>query len=310
MAQGAETGGRAREPEYSLGAVVRLTGLTEHTIRAWERRYGAIHPRRTEGGTRRYGERDVARLRLLKEATRAGHRIGDLADLSDAEIEARLPAPEPAEATPLAALHEAVDRMDAAALERQLGLQLGALGPGPFARSVAAPLLREVGERWARGELPIAAEHLVTATLRSLLSVALRAGTGPRDEAPRIVFATPPGERHEFGLLMAALSALGAGAEVTYLGPDLPGEETAAAAEQVGARAVALSIVNLAPGDARRSAAELRRRLPERVEVWVGGSAADGLGEAIPGVERLELAGLERRIAHLRRLAPPPEPPA
>jgi hypothetical protein len=52
-------------PTYPLGSVVRLTGLGEHTIRAWERRYAAVIPERTPGGTRRYSAADVARLRLL-----------------------------------------------------------------------------------------------------------------------------------------------------------------------------------------------------------------------------------------------------
>ena len=47
----------ATGPTYPLGAVVRLTGLGEHTIRAWERRYGAVSHERTPGGTRRSGDR-------------------------------------------------------------------------------------------------------------------------------------------------------------------------------------------------------------------------------------------------------------
>jgi hypothetical protein len=34
-------------PTYPLGTVVRLTGLGEHTIRAWERRYAAVIPAST-----------------------------------------------------------------------------------------------------------------------------------------------------------------------------------------------------------------------------------------------------------------------
>ena len=50
---------------YSLGAVAKMTGLSPHVLRAWERRYAAVTPLRTPGGTRRYRESDVSRLNLF-----------------------------------------------------------------------------------------------------------------------------------------------------------------------------------------------------------------------------------------------------
>jgi DNA-binding transcriptional MerR regulator len=67
----------SNEPTYSLGAVARLTGLSPHVLRAWERRYGAVRPLRTPGGTRLYRESDVARLRQLRAAVQAGHSISE-----------------------------------------------------------------------------------------------------------------------------------------------------------------------------------------------------------------------------------------
>lgn len=283
------------EPSYPLGVVVRMTGLSEHVIRAWERRYGAVSPVRTPGGTRRYTEQDVARLQLLRKAVDAGHRIGDIARLSDEALQAQVgPVSDPGPATPLDEIRQAVDSLDARALEAQLGLQLSLLGPVPFARRVAVPLLSELGERWARGELSVAAEHLVTSTTRSLFGMALHAGSRT-DGAPRVLLATPAGERHEFGLLVAALTVMGAGGDVVYLGPDLPAEEVAAAAGQTGAAAVGLSIVNLSSGEARRYVRDLRRRLPEATALWVGGSAAGDVDAA----DRLDLEGLERRVGLL-----------
>ena len=71
---------------YSIGTVSRMTGLTTHTIRAWERRFGVVVPQRSDGGTRRYSEDDVARLLDLALAVAAGHRIGDLVHLESARI--------------------------------------------------------------------------------------------------------------------------------------------------------------------------------------------------------------------------------
>ena len=51
---------------YPLRTITRLTGLSPELLRAWERRYNAIRPLRTAGGTRRYTNQDLERLKLLK----------------------------------------------------------------------------------------------------------------------------------------------------------------------------------------------------------------------------------------------------
>jgi hypothetical protein len=65
--------GRKQDHEYGIGAVAKLTGLTDHAIRVWERRYSAVVARRAANGRRVYGPADVEKLRLLKSLTdRAG----------------------------------------------------------------------------------------------------------------------------------------------------------------------------------------------------------------------------------------------
>ena len=43
-----------------------MTGLTDHTIRVWERRYSAVVAERADNGRRQYSEQDVEKLGLLK----------------------------------------------------------------------------------------------------------------------------------------------------------------------------------------------------------------------------------------------------
>src|SRR5688572_30038252 len=66
---------------YRIRAVAQLTGLSEQVIRAWERRYGILSPKRTPGGYRAYTEEDIAILRRLRELTEQGVSIGDAARL-------------------------------------------------------------------------------------------------------------------------------------------------------------------------------------------------------------------------------------
>ena len=68
-----------RDHLYGIGAVARLTGLTDHTIRVWERRYAAVVAERAANGRRVYTASDVEKLALLKTLTEQGVSIGRIA---------------------------------------------------------------------------------------------------------------------------------------------------------------------------------------------------------------------------------------
>ena len=76
-----------REHAMPIGAVTQLTGISSHTLRKWESRYGAIEPVRSDTGRRLYTQEHVQRLTLLRDLTRRGHQISGLADMSNAELE-------------------------------------------------------------------------------------------------------------------------------------------------------------------------------------------------------------------------------
>jgi DNA-binding transcriptional MerR regulator len=286
------------ELTYPLRAAARLTGLSPEVLRAWERRYGVVEPLRTPGGTRRYRASDLERLRLVKAAVDAGNRIGKVAQMDLSELEQSAASDLPTSAPGLAPLIAALERLDSDEARRLLGLQLATLGPARFAQEFASPLVREIGERWANDRLSIASEHLATSLLRSMLGSAL-APTAASRLGPRIVFATPSGERHELGLQMAAITALGAGAHPVYLGAELPVEALLEAIEEVSPAAVALSLATPPSSATLRAVAALRAGVDAAVRIWVGGAAALEVGR-IEGVEILEeLAELERRVALL-----------
>ena len=289
-----------KEHVYSLGAVCRLTGLSPHVLRAWERRYDAVSPRRSPGGTRKYSESDIARLQLLAAGVRAGHRIGDLVELADSEIRSLLETPAGLPSTEQAI--EALARLDSAEVERLLGMQLAALGPAEFASRVALPLLGEIGDRWGSGKLCVASEHLGSASLRMFLGIALRAH--PNGAGPPVLFATPAGERHELGVMIAAVCAQSCGARASYLGPDLPADQIVWAASEIGARAVALGAVTLSGAKLSAELGRVRRELPDEVELWVGGVGAQK-GKLPSGIHRLaDLDELKSRLDLLKAQAP------
>jgi DNA-binding transcriptional MerR regulator len=79
------------EDEYfEISAVARLTGISPHVLRVWERRYGVVQPNRSENQRRKYSQPDIQRLSLLKTLVDNGHSIGSVAELSMDQLSERV----------------------------------------------------------------------------------------------------------------------------------------------------------------------------------------------------------------------------
>ena len=70
------------EQYYEISAVARMSGLSPHVLRVWERRYSVVEPRRSDNQRRQYSQTDVDRLVLLKRLVDHGHAIGIVASLT------------------------------------------------------------------------------------------------------------------------------------------------------------------------------------------------------------------------------------
>lgn len=303
-----------------MRVVLRRTGLSPDLLRAWERRYGVVSPGRTGGRQRLYSEADVERLALLRRTTLYGHAISQIAELSNEELE-RLLATTPVEERPgppasgdeaVAAVTrslEAIGWMEGATLDAVLRQAALSLGPLRFAEAVLAPLVREVGERWHRGELRIVQEHLATSVIAGVVG-SLMAFSRAAPGGPTLVSATTSGQQHELGAMMAAVIAGSLGWKPVFLGADLPGEEIALAADRLEARAVALSLVFPIEDPAiERDLTALATAGAGKIAIYAGGPTADhhhALLERL-GIRRLDsltaLARLLREEPRATRIA-------
>ena len=291
-----------------IRAVSKLTGVAIDTLRAWERRYGAVTPARDDRG-RLYSDADVARLRLLHGAVSQGHAIGRIASLTDVELRAVaktaiIAPPAPDRRIDTRALLQAMTDFDAAAVDAEIGRFAATLPPHALLREVVMPLLSSIGDAWHERRTTVAHEHLISATLRNVLGSLLRVYARRRPaDASSLLFATPSGERHELGTLGAAMLAATSGANVLYLGPDLPARDIAASAGPARVRAVILGVTRST--DTRHTASQLRivaRQLPDEVELWLGGPHARRYAAAL-GDRALILDDFEAFGRELTRIA-------
>jgi MerR family transcriptional regulator, light-induced transcriptional regulator len=307
-------------PLHPIGVVARRTGLKPDLIRAWERRYSAVAPGRSETRRRFYSDEDIERLLLLRRVVNTGRGISQVAGLSNPELEALIEAePAPAAyAQPSPAAPEEIDevaeaflnrcvaaaqRLDVREMELELDRASVLFSRTHLIERVLVPLMRRIGDLWHQGALRPIHEHMASSVVRSFLG-GMSGAYHPEISAPRLVITTPARQRHELGALLAAATAAGEGWQVTYLGPDLPPEEIAAAALQKGARAVGLSITYppddpMLVDDLRR----LRRLLGAQTLLIVGGRACPAYSAVLQeiGALRMEdLAGLRRELEGLR----------
>jgi DNA-binding transcriptional MerR regulator len=216
----------------NIAALSRRTGVAPDTLRKWEQRYAILRPTRTEGGQRRYSERDVARVEWLCERLREGYRISEAASLLGTVDVA--PARSPKDH--LASLLEAEPEQIGVLVDQAFALH----GVDATLAEILTPLLQAVGERWERGEISIAEEHFVTATVRSRLGHLLAdSGGGVRGVA---VLACAPGELHELGLMMVAIGLRRDGWKVLYLGANTPVADAVELARRESARLLGISV--------------------------------------------------------------------
>lgn len=317
----------SRVARHPIGVVARRTGLKPDLIRAWERRYSAVEPQRSDTRRRFYTDRDIERLRLLRDATQEGRAIGQVASLSDEELAALISEDQAEKAEPersagagtaagvqpavddedaedagrqiLQACLAAVRRLDPQELERQLERGSVALSRIRLLQRLLVPLMHAIGDLWQEGSLRPAHEHMASSVVRSFVGHMQGAQQGSHG-APHLIATTPARQHHELGALIAAATASSEGWNVTYLGPDLPVEEIAAAMQQKGAIALALSVTYppddpILPDELRR----LRRLLGKGVTVLVGGRCAKAYRTAIHEVGAVLLEDLTELRRHL-----------
>ncbi len=290
-------------PRHPIRVVANRTGLTTASLRAWERRYKAIKPERSQSGQRLYSDRDIQRLSLLRELTEAGRAISGVADLSLEqllELAAEDRAAEHsstgrngtvASSSWLDEAFEQVVKLDARELERILWKSAMILGANRFIDELVTPLIHGIGSEWVSGQITPAQEHMGTEVVDRTL--AKLTGPTPNQSSPHMLVATLHSELHGLGARLVSTVAALEGWKVTHLGTSLSATEIAQAAAEIDATAVAISVVNEDRIEDRRGdISRLRAHLDPSISVLVGGRASGQLEEARLAGVRVVLGGL------------------
>jgi DNA-binding transcriptional MerR regulator len=240
--------GSSDAPNYSIAAVSKLTGVSCHSLRVWERRYGFPRPSRSASGQRRYSDEQVRRLQHIADLLHRGLAIGKAIEQIRRETVASEDGPAPpsvyekeAEVVEFVRLLWAGDLTASDAYSRRWAEQFGALH---LIEHLILPAFVETGEGWFRRHCDVYQEHCATLFLReklmSLVEAARRANEHP---ARSILIGTVQGDRHEGGLLLLNYALERSGWRVLNLGVDLPVQEIQKAVTAWRPDALGLSFV-------------------------------------------------------------------
>jgi len=278
--------------DFPIGFVSMSTGLSCHVIRAWERRYHAVAPRRSSSGRRLYSRADMERLTLLKQAVDGGHRISNVAGL-DRETLVDLvhgvsmappgppavatPPPQPEEVrTHVQACLEAIEAMNGPGLCDGLDKAQMAFGRRFAIDAVISPVMARVGQGWSEGSLRVIHEHFAAEVLHAYFCRMLDTTPTASAHRPRLLIGTPAGQWCHLGALATAVIVQDHGWEPVFLGPSLPAEEIAAAQAALHPQLIALSVTcRLDDACLQEEIQRLTALLENRCPVVVGGRAVE-----------------------------------
>ena len=298
---------------YSIKQASIRSGVSVPLIRAWERRYGVVSPKRTPSGYRLYDDHAIATLVRVRELTESGWTASE-ASRAVIAGEVTVPAARPQPATFInseeghAEAADLITRFVQSAAAMDIATT-GAVLDEIFARGsyeaivddLLMPALIALGSAWSDGKLDVAAEHAASAAIHRRLSALYEAAATVED--PLVVVGLPPGSRHELGALAFAVALRRRGVGVLYLGPDVPVASWVHVIEQNRARVAIMSVVQDVDRGSALDVSNALRDIGGSPVLAVGGGSSDWAGAEEAGMVVLpgrinEAAGVAARLAH------------
>jgi len=273
------------QERFPIRILAEKTMVGTSTLRAWERRYGLLHPERTPKGHRLYSETDVQRVLKIIDLLNDGHALPKIAEIlsvkdgnngtgtiielthesdSDQSVMSSTWG-DFIKATLSATSDFNIERIDS------IYNEASSLYPVDMVTDrLIQPTIKILGDAWQKNpERGVAEEHFYTSWLKNRLGARFHHAYSHARGA-RIICACVPGSYHEIGLMLFALSALARGYRVLYFGADLPLNQLGYITQRSAAKAVVLGAQTQMQNDLNKQLAVLVKELD--APVFIGGS--------------------------------------
>ena len=209
----------------TVAAVARRIGVAPATLRTWDRRYGLGPTQHTRGSHRRYSEEDLARLTAMRRLIVAGVSPAEAAaqamtfsgapDFADERISTEFAG------DLIALLKRACLSLDRAIVEDEIAAAISRDGVGATWSNVLVPLLKEVGDDWAKSGKGIEVEHMLSEIISRALAESSCKVTNPVNPTP-VLLACVGEENHHLAISALAACLAQDSIQVQYLGARTP----------------------------------------------------------------------------------------
>ena len=234
---------------FSISQLASYSGIKPHTIRMWEQRYNALTPKRSEGNTRYYDNKQLRRLLNIASLLESGYKVSELCKMPDKKL-FRLVEELPKKAVGnhineffVLQLISAGMSYDEASFDKIFSHCILKFGIREAYVKVFYRMLHRVGIMWTSNALEPAAEHFISNLVRQKLFTVIDSLSGAKTDEDSWLLFLPENEFHEIGLLFANILIRQSGRKAIYLGANVPIDSLFVALKQTSPENVLLFLV-------------------------------------------------------------------
>jgi DNA-binding transcriptional MerR regulator len=210
---------------FTIKDLENLSGIKAHTIRIWEQRYQFLKPSRTETNIRYYSAEELKKLLNIALLNKYGFKISHIDKMCEADLKEKilsLTGPEALQERIVNELIQSMIDLNMDRLEDTLDRYISNKGIERAITQIIFPFLEKIGVLWLTNHINPAQEHLVTNIVRQKLIVGIEGVRSSVKVDKSVLLFLPEGEFHEIGLLFVCYLLRSRGANVIYLGANIP----------------------------------------------------------------------------------------
>lgn len=210
---------------FTIKDLENLSGIKAHTLRIWEQRYNFIKPCRTDTNIRYYTNTDLKSILNIALLNKYGFKISHIDKMNETEIKEKILSLNQAQAQQDRIVHELIQHMvdmEIDRFEHTLDNYILARGVEKTITQIIFPFMEKIGILWQTNHINPAQEHLVTNIIRQKLIVGIEGVSTALKLNKTVLMFLPEGEYHEIGLLFMYYLLKSRGAQVIYLGANIP----------------------------------------------------------------------------------------
>ena len=213
---------------YNVKAVSKLLGIQPGTLRAWERRYKMIAPKRNEAGHRIYSEEHIEILKWLLNKVNQGFTISQavtllennqISDQNQTEMKGNKVEPDYSNVL-MDELLQSLLNFDETEANERLNMAFSLFSVDKVVFDMLDSLLNQIEAQSDKGIMTAAQMNFTFSFIRSRFGMILH--TLPVGRLlPKVIAICGPNETYELGLLTLTIFLRRMGFEVIYIGASI-----------------------------------------------------------------------------------------